>query len=343
MKLRVGLVGLGNDWETRYRPALRALSDRYEVRAVCEQVAHRAAQAAREFSADQVDGFRALARREDIDAVLMLSRQWYGSLPILAACDAGKAVYTAAGLELDEEMAIKIKQRVERAGIAFMAEFPCRQAAATIRLKELIATRLGAPRLLFCHRRKPAETCADPRLGAHADRLGDLIELVDWCRYVVGTEPSAVFGVLHRTPTATSESANDLPSEDYQMMSLEFSPAGHLGGGPLAQISCGRYVPANWAEAVAFRPPAALQVACENGIAFIDLPSTLIWFDNAGRHQESLDSERPLGEQLLSLFYRSVTSLVRNTASLEDAYRALDVVIKARQSFDEGRRIPITV
>jgi predicted dehydrogenase len=84
-------------------------------------------------------------------------------------------------------------------------------------------------------------------------------------------------------------------------------------------------------------------VACENGIAFIDLPSTLIWFDNAGRHQESLDSERPLGEQLLSLFYRSVTSLVRNTASLEDAYRALDVVIKARQSFEEGRRIPIVV
>ncbi|MBX7071659.1 MAG: Gfo/Idh/MocA family oxidoreductase [Pirellulales bacterium] len=343
MKLRVGLVGLGSDWESRYRPALRALSDRFEVRAVCEQVAHRAAQAAREFNADQIDGFRALSRREDIDAVLMLSRQWYGSLPILAACDAGKAVYTAAGLELDETMALKIKQRVERAGIAFMAEFPCRQAAATIRLKELIATRLGAPRLLFCHRRKPAEGSADSRLGVHADRLGDLIELVDWCRYVVGAEPSAVFGVLHRASNPPSEEAPELPCEDYQMMSLEFSPSGQFGAGPLAQISCGRYVPANWSEAVAFRPPAALQVACENGIAFIDLPSTLIWFDNAGRHQESLDSERPLGEQLLSLFYRSVTSLVRNTASLEDAYRALDVVIKARQSFEEGRRIPIVV
>ena len=61
MKLRVGLVGLGTAWEVRHRPALRALSDRFEVRAICEPVAHRAEIAAREFSATPVDGFRALA------------------------------------------------------------------------------------------------------------------------------------------------------------------------------------------------------------------------------------------------------------------------------------------
>lgn len=338
MKLRVGLVGLGSDWENRHRPALRTLSDRFEVRAVCEQVALRAAQAAREFGADQVDGFRALARREDIDAILMLSRQWYGSLPILAACDAGKAIYTAAGLEVDESLALRIKQRVERAGIAFMAEFPCRQAPATLRLKELIATRLGPPRLLFCHRRKPAEPGAESaRLGVQPNRLQDLIELVDWCRYVVGGEPTGVFGVMHRA----SDAAPDGDNEDYQMMSLDFSAGQAPGTGPLAQISCGRYVPANWQEAVTFRPPAALQVACDKGIAFIDLPSSLLWFDEAGRHQESLDSERPVGEQLLAQFYRSVTSLVRNTTSLEDAYRAMHIVHRARQSFEEGRRVPI--
>jgi predicted dehydrogenase len=342
MRLRVGLVGLGSDWENRYRPALRALSDRFEVRAVCEQVALRAAQAAREFGADQVDGFRALARREDVDAILMLSPQWYGSLPILAACDAGKAVYTAAGLELDDDMALKVKQRVERAGIAFMAEFPCRQAPATLRLKELIATRLGRPRLVFCHRRKPAEPSGEgPRLGVPQNRLHDLIELVDWCRYVVGEEPSAVFGVMHRAPDWDAQSSANGCHEDYQMMSLDFSAGDQPGTGPLAQISCGRYVPANWVEAVAFRPPAALQVACQHGIAFIDLPASLIWFDTAGRHQESLDSERPVGEQLLSQFYRSVTSLVRNTKSLEDAYRALKIVHRARQSFEESRRIKI--
>ena len=84
MKLRVGLVGLGRRLATAARPALRMLADRFEVRAVCDQVAHRAEQAAAEFDAAAVDGFRMLARREDIDAVLMLAPQWYG-----AAADPG--------------------------------------------------------------------------------------------------------------------------------------------------------------------------------------------------------------------------------------------------------------
>src|SRR6202162_958701 len=158
MKLRVGLVGLGNAWEIRHRPALRALSDRFEVRAVCEPVAHRAEIAARDFGATAVDGFRVLAEREDVDIVLVLSGQWYGALPILAACDAGKAVYCAAALDFDTQQARLIKERVERSGVAFMAEFPRRQAPATLRLKELITTRLGSPRLLFCHQRVPTET-----------------------------------------------------------------------------------------------------------------------------------------------------------------------------------------
>ena len=334
MKLRVGVVGLGAAWESRHKQALRALSDRFEVRAICEQVSHRAAQAAREFNASSVDGFRALTRREDVDAVLMLSRQWYGALPIFAACDEGKAIYCATGLDLDVVEARKVKQRVEQSGVAFMAEFPRRHAPATVRLKELIATRLGSPRLLFCHTRVPADEPNATRglEAAYRKERNDLVELVDWCRYVVGREPTSVIGLTH--------SAAADGKKDYQMMSLDFA-IDTPGTGATAQISCGRYMPAAWHEAVAFRPPAALQVACENGIAFIDLPTSLVWFDRAGRHQESLDSERPVGEMLLAHFHRSVTSLVRNTASLEDAYRALHVALAAQQSHSEGRRVPL--
>ena len=162
MKLRIGLIGIGHAWENRHRPALRALSDRFEVRAVCEPVAHRAAIVARDFGAVAVDGFSALAQREDIDAILILSGQWFRALPILAACDAGKAVYCAAPLDFPPEVALAIQQRLERSGVAFVAELPQRHAAATLRLKELIATRLGSPRLVFCHQRIPAEA---PGLG----------------------------------------------------------------------------------------------------------------------------------------------------------------------------------
>lgn len=332
MRLRVGLVGLGGAWESRYRPALRALSDRFEVKAVCEPVAHRAEIAARDFGAAAVDGFRALAEREDVDAVLVLSGQWYGALPILAACDAGKAVYCAAALDFDADQAALIKQRVDKAGISFLAEFPRRHAPATLRLKELIATRLGKPRLLFCHARVPADAPSSSRSPeTRVSRTHDMVELVDWCRYVAGKEPTSVLGITHCSHLDSTQC-------DYEMMSLDFSGPGDPGSEVTAQISSGRYMPAMWPEAVAYRPPAALQVACEQGIAFVDLPSTLVWFDKAGRHMESLDSERPVGEQLLCQFHRSVTSLVRNTSGVEDAYKALLVVERARASHQDGCR-----
>jgi predicted dehydrogenase len=215
-----------------------------------------------------------------------------------------------------------------------MSEFPRRHAPATLRLKELIATELGTPRLLFCHQRSPAKTRANhlPTWPPRPATGSDLVELVDWCSYVVGWAPTAVTGLMHKRGSPTGE-------EDYQMMSLDFSDPKYPGTGPVAQISCGQYIPAPWREAITYRPLAALQVSCDRGIAFIDLPATLVWFDDAGRHQESLESERPVGEQLLTHFFRAVTSLVRKASDLEEAYRALWVVQQARRSHLEGRRI----
>ncbi|MFM2094939.1 MAG: Inositol 2-dehydrogenase/D-chiro-inositol 3-dehydrogenase [Planctomycetota bacterium] len=330
MKLRVGIIGLGEAWETRHRPALRSLADRFEVRAFCCDVAHLAEQASREFNAIACDGFRSLVNRDDIDAVLVLSPDWYGPLPIYAACDAGKAVYWAAALDVDMEQAREIRERVEKAGIAFMAEFPRRLNPATLRLKELIATRLGRPELVFCHSRVAVESKKDRRnVHPYSIMIRHLMELVDWVRYVVGRDPTSVVGVRHDTQSG---------NENYQMMSLDFSMPDSLGSGPLAQISCGHYMPASWHEAITYRPPAGLQVCCERGIAFIDLPSSLVWFDEAGRHMESLESERPVGEQLLRHFHRAVTSLVLQTRDLEDAYRALKIVLSARRSFVDSQR-----
>jgi predicted dehydrogenase len=332
MKLRVGIVGLGEHWENRHLPALRALADRFEVRGICEQVAHRARRAADQLGVAAVDGFRALVARDDIDAILYLGEQWYGATPILAACDHGKAVYTAVSLPVEAAEAAALRQRVEEAGIAFMAELPRRAAPATVRLKELIATKLGPPRLLFCHRRLPHATgpaTSAPRTPGDVDR--DLMELVDWCRYVAGVEPTSVVAVRHAGP--------DGDADDYRMMSLDFSPTGRPGDGILAQISCGYYMPGRWEEAVGFRPPAALQAACEQGIAFVDLPTSLVWFDTAGRHQESLESERPVGEQMLVQFHRRVTSLVRSMSGLDDALQALRIVEAGGISQAEGRRV----
>jgi predicted dehydrogenase len=332
MKLRVGVVGLGEAWDRVHRPAIRALSERFEIRAVCDAVRQRADLAATEFGADAVDGYRQLAAREDVDVILLSAARWCGALPVLAACEYRKAIYFAGGLDIELPQAQTIQQRVAESGITFVAEFPRRQSPATLRLKELIATRLGSPRLLFCHRRLPITKDKQHviRINGQPTSRQELLELVDWCRYVVGSEPHWVTGVVHR-------SGGDV---EYRMMSLDFS-ADEPGRGAVAQISCGRYIPGDWSEAVNYRPLAGMQVSCEHGIAFVDLPSTLIWFDEAGRHQESLESERPVGEQLLMQLYRAVTNLVGRPCDLDDACRALFAVEQAEESFHQGRRLAL--
>ena len=328
MKLRIGLIGLGETWQSRHRPALRMLQDRFEVRAVYSTISKLAEDCAAEFEADPVDGYRALVARCDIDAVMVLQRSWLGWLPVMAACEAGKAIYWAGDLDFDSGTDNGVRDAIEASGVAFMTEFPRRFAPATLRLKELIATRLGAPRLVFCHRRiqtEPAESRANPR---QINR--ELVELIDWCRYIVGHEPASVIG------TGCLNGAAD----DYRCLSLQFS--GVDKNPPVtAQISCGDYISQSWHEAANFRPPAAMQVCCENGVAFIDLPSTLVWFDEAGRHLETLDTESPVGEQLLTQFHRAVTSLVRNLGDLNDAYRAAEILAAAERSEQEGCRIKV--
>ncbi len=336
MKLRIGLIGLGDAWQTRHRPALRMLHDRFDVRAVFTSVAKLAENSAAEFQADAVDGYRALVSRRDIDAVMILQRTWLGWLPMLAACDAGKAIYWAGDLDFDPHRDKEVRLAIEQSGVAFMTEFPRRLAPATLRLKELIATRLGSPRLVFCHHR--LQDTPEGGRSCAADRSQrELVELVDWCRYVVDREPASVISTGHHRDD-TAEPPDSAPSV-YRSLSLQFAAS---NGPPVtAQISCGSYIPSTWHEAIGFRPPSAMQIRCERGVAFIDLPATLVWFDDAGRHLESLDTELPVGEQLLTQFHRSVTSLVRNMSDLNDAYRAAIILAAAQQSEQEGRRVEV--
>lgn len=331
MKLRIGLIGLGNAWTSRHRPALRVLHDRFDVRAVYSSVAKLAENVATEFQADPMDGYRALLNRWDIDAVLVLERTWLDWLPVLAAAEAGKAVYWAGDLDFNPAPEDPLRAAIERSGVAFMVEFPRRFAPATLRLRELIATHLGAPRLVICRRRLQPSGNRTNHLPPPADVLRrELLELIDWCRYVVDREPLAV------------SSGGSITTDEVVFRSLQFEfPATPSLPPVLAQLSSGNYIQTNWHEAIGFRPPSDMEICCEHGVAFIDLPTRLVWFDEAGRHVESLESERSVGEQLLSQFHRSVTSLVRNIGDLDDAYRAASLLAAAVDSERLGRRIDV--
>lgn len=333
MKLRVGLIGLGEHWQTRHRPALLALSNRYEVKAVCCEIARKSEVAARDFNAVALDGFRVMMERPDIDAVLALSPDWVGPLPMIAACEAGKAVFSAAALDIAPEQIDEVRERIDRSGVAFMAELPRRFAPATIRLKELIATKLGKPKLLFCHERLPAEAQSNRlRRGKYCPlSWRHLMEGVDWVSYIIGRPPRSVLSAIHEQHSHERDAF-------YQMMNIEYPGSDGTDEPIMVQMSVGHYVPERWHDALAYRRPASMQICCERGMAFVDLPSNVIWFDDAGQHTESLESERPVGERMLEYFFRSVTSLVRRSSDLNDSYRAMRVVIAAQDSARSGCR-----
>lgn len=335
MKLRIGVIGQGRDWQSRYLPALRSMRDRFQVVGVYNSVSVLADAAARDLDAERFDSFRAITQSPGLDAVLVLEDDWYRLMPLLAACDYGKGIFCGAELNLDFSTANLIRDKIYSSGIAFMTEFPRRFAPATLRLKELIATRLGRPRLLFCHRRLACESNEfrnTKSLDARSQR--ELIELVDWCSYIVASEPSWVQAIRHcRT--------HSIQSADYQILSLGFGNPETDPKGILAQISCGAYIPEVWHEAIAYRPPAAIQVCCEKGVAFVDLPSTLVWFDEAGRHQESLDTELPVGQQMLGQFHRAITALIRKANDLDDTCRALRILDSAKKSTETQSRVAL--
>jgi predicted dehydrogenase len=252
----------------------------------------------------------------------------------LAACDRGKAIFAGGDLAWSADDLLTVRDRVQKSGVAFLAEFPRRYAPATIRLMELIATRLGPPQLLFCHDQEREPVRPAERFGCQDAMPRSLVEAVDWSRYVVGSEPSSVVGVCH-------PGTNTPQHGSYRMLSLDFSQPAGTGQGPMAQISYGSYIPSAWTEAASFHAPSQLQVCCERGVAFLDLPSTLIWFDEAGRHIESLESERSPVEALLMRLHRAVTSLVQVTSDLEDACRAHEIVRQACRSAHSGNRVPL--
>ena len=88
VKLRVGVIGLGRLWEARHKPALARMADRFEVRAVYDQVARRAETEAAQLGCAAPEGLAALIERPDVDVIYLLTPQWFGLHPIALACAA---------------------------------------------------------------------------------------------------------------------------------------------------------------------------------------------------------------------------------------------------------------
>ncbi len=335
VRLRVGVIGLGRLWEARHKPALLRLRDQFQVTAVYDQVLRRAEIEAAQLGCVAVEGITALIERSDVDVIYLLTPQWFGWHPIEIACANHKPVYCALPLVGDLDELEAIAGLIQASGIPFMPEFARRFYPATLRLRELLATSLGAPRLILGQNRlfgydrygqpgpttqmAPAPLMIDP--GSY---------LLDWCCFLLQAEPKSVQGFAGVTlPQAVEPSTGS----DFESFVAEFHD------GTLVQIAFSRYHRAVWGEASRFLPQPGFQIFAERGAAWLELPERIQWSDSRGTHEERLPLEPTVGEVLSDQFHRLVRGDQSLAPTIDDALSVARRVSDLRLSQREGRKI----
>lgn len=303
--------------------------------ALYDQVLRRAEIEAAHLGCAAVEGLRALIERSDVDVVYLLTPQWFGFYPIEIACACRKPVYCALHVASEPEELESLAALVETSGIAFMPEFARRFYPATLRLRELLATTLGPPRLIVGQNRlfgfdrygqpgpttqlAPAPLLIDP--GSY---------LLDWCSFLFQAEPvklQAFGGTV--LPNANPPGAG----ADFESFVAEFS------GGEMAQISYARYDRNAWGDASRFLPQPGFQVFAERGAAWLELPEHIQWSDAGGAYEERLPLEPTVGDVLNEQFYRLVQGQGSLAPTIRDALAIARRVSDLRQSQREQRMI----
>ena len=315
--LRIGVIGLGRLWESRHKPALLKPKSKVRITAVFDQVMRRAEHEAAALSCYAAEGLRDLIERSDVDAVYLLGPQWFGCKPIELACAAGKPIYCAPPIFADPEVE-SLAACIESSGVAFMPEFARRFYPSTLRLKELLATKLGRPRLVL----------GQSRL-LHFDRYGNpgpmsqiapaplVVDpggfLLDWCRFVFEDEPLDVRVCEAKVAPDDAEGAD--------FIGLEFA----FSEGAAANMHVCRYHKEAWGDASSFLPRPGLQIFAERGAVWIEPSDRIQWSDPDGVHEEIMPMDPTVGETLNDHFLR----LVRGEHSLAPSIR--DALAVARR------------
>lgn len=322
LPLRVGVIGLGRLWEARHKPALTRSADRFRVAALYDQVGWRAEFEARQLGCQAVPGVSALLGHPEVDAVLLLAPQWFGWAGLAMAMAAGKPIYCALSPCMDPSGFA----RAARGGsMPFMAELPRRFYPATLRLRELLATTLGPPRLILGRARMmgydryaaPGPTCQTESVPLWADPGANII---DWCRVLFGEPPRAV-----------RSTGDEVRREEIETHLVEF-PSG------LAQIVLTGF-PAGDRSDDSPLPPPGFEVHAERGTAWIQLPDRIVWQQGSMRREERLAGPPDPGEIMLDQFARLARGQSSIAPTLADAVDLARLAHGLRDAIGCGSRV----
>ncbi len=192
MATRIGILGFAHGHVSTYCQEWRQMpADRVQVVAGWDHDSTRAQQAREKFDIAVEPSAEALAKRGDVDAVVIGAETLFHADLVEVAAAAGKAIVLQKPAALTLDQADRIVAAVERSGVPFTMAWQMRVNPQNLRMKELLATgELG--RVLMVRRRHGLSTHRWPGFenswhvkpelnrGMWADDAAHAIDFIYW-------------------------------------------------------------------------------------------------------------------------------------------------------------------
>jgi len=136
-KVKVGLIGLGEVAQITHLPILQALSDRFEIAALCDISLQLLEKMGGKYRVTQLyTNAEQLCEQEDLDAVFILNSDEYHADCVIAACRNKKHVLVEKPMTLTEAEADAIIRARDEAGVQVMVGYMRRYAPAFVQAVE---------------------------------------------------------------------------------------------------------------------------------------------------------------------------------------------------------------
>ncbi len=275
----LGIVGSGPVWEARYRAAVLALT-RGRVAAVFSPQPCDGEVLARETGGQLFHSLRRLISHPGVKALLILESGWSRHWAIELATAKQMPVFVASPVDEALPHVADSLAEQEAEGAVIVPGALLRATPATLRLRELVATKLGRIQHMSVDLRGTT--------GA-VDSI--VIEIIDWCRSLLNSNVNQI----HRTVnpegvTLVVSHGRGSPTQPAVRTEIQLPGPTQCETQPTSPAStCPR-----------------VHAQCQHGEVELLSETHIRWNTSAQSSDETLESDRPAEQVLLDLFLRRV-------------------------------------
>ncbi len=293
--LPIGVIGAGTEWDAVWRPAFSQLS-RLVVTSFYDPVPIRGERIAEAFDWKPAGNVRQLLATARLKGVVILDAGWQGNWAIREADQRRIPVLVSPRESPLEHLAAAF--HAASGETLIQPELRRRYTAATMRVRELTATRLGPVKSLRVE--IPSPSPLDVSRWA---------EVIDWCRFVVQSavmvaEPGGTAG---RIRLVFRKQFEDLPVE-------------------ARLFDCPTDV------APEYPADFSAELVCRDGVAIVSGNRRVRWKAGDDEGDEELSDDRSSAAVQLDLFARRLAGGLVPVASLGDVASAVELAKVALKS-----------